>query len=58
MTEKQRREVKQAVREFYMAGRISLEMAIWTMKNAGYTREETTEWLEISGPDIAKKRIS
>jgi hypothetical protein len=58
MTEKQKQGVKQAVREFYRDGRINLEMALWAMKNAGYTREETEEWLEISGPDIAKKRIS
>jgi hypothetical protein len=27
--------------------RISLKMAVWAMKNAGYTREETAEWLEL-----------
>jgi hypothetical protein len=47
MTEKQRQGVKQAAREFYRSGRISLEMAMWAMKNAGYTREETAEWLEL-----------
>jgi hypothetical protein len=33
-------------------------MAVWAMKNAGYTREETAEWLEISGPDIVKEKIA
>jgi hypothetical protein len=47
MTEKQKQGVKQAVREYYRGRRITLEMALWAMKNAGYTREETTEWLEI-----------
>jgi hypothetical protein len=23
-------------------------MAVWAMKNAGYSREETAEWLKIS----------
>jgi hypothetical protein len=50
MTEKQKQEVKQSVREFYQAGRITLETAIWAMKNAGYTREETAEWLELKEP--------
>jgi hypothetical protein len=48
MTEKQRQEVKQTARELYQARRITLEMAIWAMKNAGYTREETAEWLELN----------
>jgi hypothetical protein len=47
MTEKQKQGVKQAAREFYRDRRISLETAVWAMKNAGYTREETAEWLEL-----------
>jgi hypothetical protein len=47
MTEKQKLGVKQAARDFYRARRITLETAIWAMKNAGYTREETAEWLEL-----------
>jgi hypothetical protein len=47
MTAKQRHEVKQTAQKFYRAGRITLGMAIWAMKNAGYTREETAEWLEL-----------
>jgi Asp-tRNA(Asn)/Glu-tRNA(Gln) amidotransferase B subunit len=43
-----RREVKQTARKLYRDGRISLEMAVWAMKNAGYTREETAEWLELT----------
>jgi hypothetical protein len=39
MTEKQKQEVKHSAREFYQAGRITLKMAVWAMKNAGYTRE-------------------
>jgi hypothetical protein len=57
MTEKQKQKAKQMARELYQARRISLEMALWAMKNAGYTREETAEWLEISGPGIAKETI-
>jgi hypothetical protein len=49
MTDKQKQGVKQAARELYRDRRISLEMAAWAMKNAGYTREETVEWLELSG---------
>jgi hypothetical protein len=26
-------------------------MALWAMKNAGYTREETAEWLGLAGKD-------
>jgi hypothetical protein len=54
MTEVQKQGVKQAAQELYRARRISLKMAIWAMKNAGYTKEETAEWLKISDPDIAK----
>jgi hypothetical protein len=32
-------------------------MAIWAMKNAGYSREETAEWLKISESNIAEKEI-
>jgi hypothetical protein len=48
MTEKQKVEVKQTAWELYQARRISLETALWAMKNAGYTREETAEWLELA----------
>jgi hypothetical protein len=54
MTEKQKQGVKQAARNLYRDKRISLAMAAWAMKNAGYTREETAEWLEISGPNPDK----
>jgi hypothetical protein len=56
MTEKQRREAKQAAREFYQDRRITLEMALWAMKNAGYTKEEMAEWLELKeAPEVAKE---
>jgi hypothetical protein len=58
MTEKQKNEVKKTARELYQARRISLEMAVWAMKNARYTREETAEWLEISSSDVAKEKIA
>jgi hypothetical protein len=45
MTEKQKQGVKQAALELYQARRMSLKMAVWAMKNAGYTREETEDWL-------------
>jgi hypothetical protein len=48
MTEKQKHNAKQAARDFYQAGRISLSMALWAMKNAGYSREETAEWLGLT----------
>jgi hypothetical protein len=47
MTDKQKQDVKQTVRELYQTQRISLSMAAWAMKNAGYTREETAEWLGV-----------
>jgi hypothetical protein len=47
MTEKQKQNVKQTARNLYRDRRISLETAMWAMKNAGYTREETAEWLEL-----------
>jgi predicted transcriptional regulator len=48
MTDKQKQSVKQAARNLCQAKRISLAMAIWAMKNAGYTREETAEWLGLT----------
>jgi hypothetical protein len=47
MTETQKEGVKQTTRKLYQARRITLETALWAMKNAGYTREETAEWLEL-----------
>jgi hypothetical protein len=44
-----RREVKRTARKLYRDRRISLEMAVWAMKNAGYTQEETAEWLKLTG---------
>jgi hypothetical protein len=52
MTEKQKQGVKQAARDFYQAKRITLKMAIWAMKNAGHTREETAEWLELTSQPV------
>jgi hypothetical protein len=52
MTEKQKQTAKETAREFYQAGRITLKMAIWAMKNAGYTRKETAEWLELKKPKL------
>jgi hypothetical protein len=52
MTENQKEGVKQAARDLHRDRRISLKTAFWAMKNAGYTREETAEWLElIERPD-------
>jgi hypothetical protein len=48
VTDKQKQGVKQAAKEFYEAGRITLSMALWAMKNAGYSREETAEWLDLT----------
>lgn len=48
MTQEQKEGVKQTARKLYLARRISLETAIWAMKNAGYTRKETAEWLELA----------
>jgi hypothetical protein len=45
MTEAQKQGVKQTALKLYRDRRITLEMAIWAMRNAGYTREETAEWL-------------
>jgi hypothetical protein len=48
MTEKQKQGVKQTAWKLYLTGRITLEMAIWAMRNAGYTKKETAEWLELT----------
>jgi hypothetical protein len=56
MTEKRKQKAKQAARKFYQDRRITLEMALWAMKNAGYTREETAEWLELEqAPEIIRE---
>jgi hypothetical protein len=47
MTDKQKQGVKQAARDFYQAGRITLAMALWAMKNAGYSKEEAANWLGL-----------
>jgi hypothetical protein len=54
MTESQKEGVKQTARELHNARRISLEMAVWTMKNAEYSREETAEWLELESQPAKK----
>jgi hypothetical protein len=56
LTENQKQTVKQTARELYRARRISLETAVWAMKNAGYTREETAEWLQIGEYGSGKKQ--
>jgi hypothetical protein len=48
MTENQKQTAKETARELCQARRITLAMAVWAMKNAGYTREETAEWLELN----------
>ncbi|MDR2094410.1 MAG: hypothetical protein LBP76_02690 [Treponema sp.] len=55
MTEKQKRDVKQTALKLYRDRRISLEMVVWAMKNAEYSREETAEWLEISKEDLDER---
>ncbi|MDR1902381.1 MAG: hypothetical protein LBQ88_08905 [Treponema sp.] len=47
MTNIQKKEVKKTARNLYRDRRISLKMAIWAMKNAGYTRGETSKWLGL-----------
>jgi hypothetical protein len=47
MTKAQKEGAKQQARKLCLAGRITLGMAIWAMKNAGYSQEETAEWLEL-----------
>jgi hypothetical protein len=39
LTGEQKQEVKRTARKLYQDGRISLEMAVWAMKNAGYTEK-------------------
>jgi hypothetical protein len=48
MTEKQKQAAKQTARDLCQARRITLGMEIWAMKNAGYAREETAEWLGLN----------
>jgi hypothetical protein len=55
MTKAQKEGVKQMARKLYRDKRISLEMAIWVMKNAGYSREETAEWLELEKISMEKE---
>jgi hypothetical protein len=47
MIKKQKEGVKHIALKLYADERISLEMAIWAMKNAGYTREETSKIFEL-----------
>jgi hypothetical protein len=47
MTLNQKQGVKQEARNLYRDRRITLETALWAMKNAGYSREETAAWLEM-----------
>jgi hypothetical protein len=49
VTGAKRLEVKIAALEFCRDRRISPEMALWAMKNAGYTEDEAAEWLGVSG---------
>jgi hypothetical protein len=48
MKEAERQGAKQAARDLYRAGRITLETAIWALENAGYSREKAAEWLETT----------
>ncbi|MDR1902928.1 MAG: hypothetical protein LBQ88_11680 [Treponema sp.] len=41
-------QVKETALEFCRDRRISPEMAVWAMKNAGYTEDEAAEWLGVS----------
>jgi hypothetical protein len=56
MTRAQKEGVKQVAQKFYRDRRISLEMAIWAMKNAGYTKKETAEWLELEKQSMESGR--
>jgi hypothetical protein len=58
MTKKQKAGVKQAALELYRTRRISLKMAAWAMKNAGYTREETSKALELEKNSVEKSGIT
>jgi hypothetical protein len=51
----QKEGVKQIARKLYRDKRISLKMAIWAMKNAGYTKEETAEWLGLENISMEKE---
>jgi hypothetical protein len=55
MTEKQKQGVKQMARKLYLAGRITLGMAAWAMKNAGYTREDTIKALDLEKKSVEKE---
>jgi hypothetical protein len=57
MTKAQKEGAKQAAKEFYRAGRISLKMAIWAMKNAGYARGETSKWLGLE-KSVLKDKVN
>jgi hypothetical protein len=46
MIEKKKQGAKQAARDLYRAGRITLETAIWALQNAGYSQEERAEWVK------------
>jgi hypothetical protein len=52
MTKTQKEGVKHTAREFYQAGRITLGMAAWAMKNAGYTREDTIKVLDLDNNSV------
>jgi hypothetical protein len=58
MTKNRKEGVKKIALKLYRDSRISLEMAIWAMKNAGYTKEETEEWLEIKDTDRSEVMIA
>ena len=47
MTDAQKNDVKEYARKFYLDGRVTLEMAVWAMKNAGYSKDETANALGI-----------
>jgi hypothetical protein len=55
ITKTRKEGVKQAAWEFYQARRITLEMAIWAMKNAGYTREETIKALNLGKKSLERE---
>jgi hypothetical protein len=52
MTDKQKTEVKITVKKMHQDVRITLDTAIWAMKNAGYSKEETIEWMGISQSEL------
>jgi sulfatase maturation enzyme AslB (radical SAM superfamily) len=57
VTDSQKQGVKQAAKDFYQAGRISLDMTLWAMKNAGYSKEETAEWLNLTNKRSRKMEL-